>query len=461
MSKVFSIKDILSGIIKINSIIEVRGWVKTRRDSKIGISFVNIYDGSCIHTLQAIIHNSLKNYDKEVLHLTSGCSVIIIGKVVLSINKLQKFEIQVTKIDVIGWIKNPDKYPITSKKHSVEYLREVAHLRPRTNIIGAMIRIRHTLSYFVHKFFYKKNYFWVSTPLITSSNTEGSGDMFRVSTLDIINDKQDYKKDFFGKETFLTVSGQLNAEAYASALSKIYTFGPTFRAENSNTSRHLAEFWMIEPEIAFANLNDLILLVQQMLKYLFKKILKENFDDINFFYRKVDKNIFLRLEQFIKKEMIIINYGDAIKILKKFEKIFSKKIFWGIDLSTEHERFLSEKYFKSPLIIKNYPKNIKAFYMRINDDNKTVASMDLLVPNIGELLGGSEREERLEILKLRLKEIGLNKKNYDWYIDLRRYGTVFHAGFGLGFERLISYVTGIKNIKDVIPFPRTPNNIKF
>lgn len=347
---------------------------------------------------------------------------------------------------------------MAAKRHSIEYLREVAHLRPRTNLIGAVARVRHTLAQALHRFFNEQGFFWVSTPLITASDTEGAGEMFRVSTLDLENlprndqGKVDFDKDFFGKESFLTVSGQLNGETYACALSKIYTFGPTFRAENSNTSRHLAEFWMLEPEVAFANLNDIAGLAEAMLKYVFKAVLEERADDMKFFAERVDKDAVSRLERFIEADFAQVDYTDAVTILENCGRKFENPVYWGVDLSSEHERYLAEEHFKAPVVVKNYPKDIKAFYMRLNEDGKTVAAMDVLAPGIGEIIGGSQREERLDVLDERMLEMGLNKEDYWWYRDLRRYGTVPHSGFGLGFERLIAYVTGVQNVRDVIPF---------
>ncbi|XZQ54748.1 MAG: asparagine--tRNA ligase [Arsenophonus sp.] len=459
--------EVLQGCIIVGEEIIVRGWVRTRRDSKAGFSFLAIYDGSCFNSLQAIVNNRLDNYKNEVLNLTTGCSIEITGIVKLSKGKEQKFELSATNVVVVGMIENPNSYPIAAKHHSIKYLREVAHLRPRTNLIGAISRVRNKLAQAIHRFFNENGYLWISTPIITTSNTEGAGKMFRVSTLDFHNlpltDKGDinFDKDFFGQEAFLTVSGQLNGEAYACALSKIYTFGPTFRAEHSNTSRHLAEFWMVEVEVAFADLNDITNLAEKMLKYIFKSVLQECHDDLTFLSNRIDKNIFMQLEKFITSDFIKIDYTDVIKLLKKSDYIFENQVNWGIDLSSEHERYLTEKYFKSPLIIKNYPKNIKAFYMRLNDDNKTVAAMDVLVPNIGEIIGGSQREDRLNKLDARMKEINLNQQDYNWYRDLFRYGNVPHAGFGLGFERLVTYVTGIENIREAIPFPRIPGNANF
>ncbi|WMY95119.1 MAG: asparagine--tRNA ligase [Arsenophonus sp.] len=462
-----TILEVVQGRTAIDETITICGWVRTRRDSKGGFSFLAVYDGSCFNSLQVIITNQLSNYKHEVLSLTTGCSVKIIGVVKPSKGKQQHYELLAMQVIVIGLVENPNKYPLAAKRHSVEYLREVAHLRPRSNLIGAIARIRNTLTHAIHNFFYNEGYIWISTPIITTSNTEGVGEMFRVSTLDFHNipktnkHEVDFSKDFFGSEAFLTVSGQLNAEAYACALSKIYTFGPIFRAENSNTSRHLAEFWMIEPEVAFADLNDILVLAEKMLKYLFKKVLIERNDDLMFFVKRVDKNVIKRLENIVIADFKKIDYTDAIKVLEKCNKKFTHPVVWGIDFSAEHERYLAEEYFRMPVIVKNYPKDIKAFYMRLNNDNKTVAAMDVLVPGVGEIIGGSQREERLDKLDVRMKEIGLKQKDYYWYRDLRRYGTVPHSGFGLGLERLIAYVTGVNNIRDTIAFPRIPRNANF
>ena len=464
---VVPVADVLHGRVAVDSEVTVRGWVRTRRDSKAGLSFIAVYDGSCFNPVQAVVNNSLNNYQDEVLRLTTGCSVIVTGTVVASPGQGQAFEIQATRLEVVGWVEDPDSYPMAAKRHSIEYLREVAHLRPRTNLIGAVARVRHTLAQALHRFFHENGYFWVSTPLITASDTEGAGEMFRVSTLDLENlprddqGKVDFSEDFFGKEAFLTVSGQLNGETYASALSKIYTFGPTFRAENSNTSRHLAEFWMLEPEIAFASLDDAAALAEAMLKYVFNAVLEERADDMAFFAERVDKEAVERLQRFITTDFAQVDYTDAVEILINCGQSFENPVSWGIDLSSEHERYLAEKHFKAPVVVKNYPKDIKAFYMRLNDDGKTVAAMDVLAPGIGEIIGGSQREERLDVLDARMEEMGLNKEDYWWYRDLRRYGTVPHSGFGLGFERLIAYVTGVQNVRDVIPFPRTPRNASF
>ncbi|REF28731.1 asparaginyl-tRNA synthetase [Xenorhabdus cabanillasii] len=459
--------DVLQGRVPVGNEVTVRGWVRTRRDSKAGISFLAVHDGSCFNPLQAVVNNNLPNYQDEVLNLTTGCSVEVTGTVVESQGKGQSFELQATKIVVVGMVEDPDTYPMAAKRHSIEYLREVAHLRPRTNLIGAVARVRHTLAQALHRFYHEKGFFWVSSPLITASDTEGAGEMFRVSTLDLQNlpltDKGDvdFSKDFFGREAFLTVSGQLNGEAYACALSKVYTFGPTFRAENSNTSRHLAEFWMLEPEVAFADLNDIAKLAEEMLKYVFKAALAERADDLAFFAERVDSEVITRLEKFVDSDFVQLDYTDAIEILENCGHQFENPVYWGVDLASEHERYLAEKHFGAPVIMKNYPKDIKAFYMRMNEDGKTVAAMDVLAPGIGEIIGGSQREERLDMLDKRMEEMELNKEDYWWYRDLRRYGTVPHSGFGLGFERLVAYVTGVSNVRDVIPFPRTPRNASF
>ncbi|MEL4281671.1 MULTISPECIES: asparagine--tRNA ligase [Shewanella] len=462
-----SVASVFKGEHAVGSTVTVRGWVRTRRDSKAGISFLAVYDGSCFNPIQGVVPNSLENYDNEVLKLTAGCSVIVTGEIVESPGAGQAYELQVTHVEVTGWVEDPDTYPMAAKRHSIEHLRELAHLRPRTNIIGAVARVRNCLSQAIHRFYHENGFVWVSTPLITASDCEGAGEMFRVSTLDMENlprtddGKVDYDKDFFGKEAFLTVSGQLNGETYACALSKIYTFGPTFRAENSNTSRHLAEFWMVEPEVAFATLSDIASLAEGMLKYAFNAVLAERMDDLEFFAQHVDKTVIERLQSFVSSDFAQVDYTDAVEILQKCGREFEFPVSWGIDLSSEHERYLAEEHFKAPVVVKNYPKDIKAFYMRLNEDGKTVAAMDVLAPGIGEIIGGSQREERLDVLDMRLEEMDLNKEDYWWYRDLRRYGTVPHSGFGLGFERLVSYVTGVSNIRDVIPFPRAPRTANF
>lgn len=463
-----SVKELNSDPALLNTIVTTQGWVRTRRDSKAGISFIALYDGSCFNPIQAVVPNTLENYEETVLKITTGCSVRITGTLVESQGKGQRVEIQATAVDVIGWVDDPEAYPISKKHHTLEFLREVAHLRPRTNTIGAVTRVRNSLSQAIHRFFYDNGFNWINTPIITASDCEGAGELFRVSTLDQLNPaktadgKIDYTQDFFGQEAYLTVSGQLQAEAYACALSKVYTFGPTFRAENSNTARHLAEFWMVEPEMAFADIHNDIDLADQLLKYVLKFVLDHNADDIDFFTQRVDKTCIERLQNIISTPMAKMTYTDAIELLQKTNKKFDYPVEWGIDLQTEHERFIAEEHIKGPVAIVNYPITIKPFYMRVNDDAKTVAAMDVLVPGVGELIGGSQREDRLDVLDKRMKDCGIhNVEDYDWYRDLRRYGSVPHAGFGLGFERLVNYVTGLANIRDVSPFPRTPGSAKF
>lgn len=462
-----SIVDALAGKPAEGAEVTVQGWVRTRRDSKAGLSFVNVHDGSCFNPIQAVIDNNLNNYESEVLKLTTGCSLKVTGKLVPSQGKGQTFEIQATAVEVLGWVDDPDTYPMPMKQHTVEHLRKNAHLRPRTNLIGAVTRVRNCLAQAIHRFMHEQGYNWIHTPIITASDAEGAGEMFRVSTLDQTNlpltDKGevDYSKDFFGGESFLTVSGQLNVEAYCMAMSKVYTFGPTFRAENSNTSRHLAEFWMVEPEIAFANLSDNADLAEAMMRYIFKAVLNECGDDMEFFQQRVDKDCINRLQNVIDNSFERMSYTDVIKVLENSNKKFEYDVKWGIDLQSEHERFIAEEYVGRPTVVTDYPKDIKAFYMRMNEDGKTVAAMDVLAPGIGEIIGGAQREERLDVLDARIKEMGLPAEHYWWYRDLRRYGTVPHAGFGLGFDRCVSYVTGVQNIRDVIPFPRVPNNVKF
>ncbi|MBL4773338.1 MAG: asparagine--tRNA ligase [Alcanivoracaceae bacterium] len=467
MSVDISIKQALRGEIAFDTTVTIKGWVRNRRDSKAGFSFIIMHDGSCFDGIQVIADATLDNYAEQIKHLTTGCSAIIIGKLVKSGGKGQSCEIQASSVEVTGMVEDPETYPVQPKRHTMEFLRSVAHLRPRTNTFSAMTRVRNTLAQAVHRFFHSHGFNWISTPIITASDCEGAGDMFRVTQLDLANvpmtDKGevDFSKDFFGKETYLTVSGQLNVETHALALSKVYTFGPTFRAENSNTTRHLAEFWMIEPEVAFHDLNDSADLAEDFLKYVFNAVLEDNADDMDFFDKFVQKGVIERLESFQKDSFARVDYTDAVEILLKSGKKFEYKVEWGVELQTEHERYLAEEYYKKPTVIMNYPKTIKPFYMHINDDGKTVACMDVLVPGIGELIGGSQREARLDVLVERMKEQDLDLEEYKWYIDLRRYGTVPHAGFGLGFERLVSYVTGINNIRDVIAFPRTPGNAKF
>ncbi|MFN7673154.1 MAG: asparagine--tRNA ligase [Betaproteobacteria bacterium] len=462
-----SCSSILSGRAPAETPITIKGWVKTRRDSKAGISFVNVSDGSCFHPVQVVAPDTLANYADEVQRLTAGCAVECTGVVVPSSAKGQPFEMQAAEVKVVGWVEDPDTYPIQPKPHTMEFLRENAHLRARTNTISAATRVRHTIAQAIHRFFHERGFLWIHTPIITASDAEGAGELFRVSTLDMVNPpktpdgKIDVSKDFFGREAFLTVSGQLNVETYCMALSNVYTFGPTFRAENSNTSRHLAEFWMIEPEIAFADLSDDATLAEALLKYVFKAVLDERPDDMAFFDERIEKGIVAKLQNIVTSEFVRMDYTDAIKVLESSKEKFEFPVKWGIDLQSEHERYLAEKHVKGPLVLMNYPKEIKAFYMRLNDDNKTVAAMDVLAPGIGEIIGGSQREERLDVLDARMLESGLDPAHYSWYRDLRRYGTVPHAGFGLGFERTISYATGLSNVRDVIPFPRTPGSARY
>ncbi len=464
-----SVQQILGGKAPTDQAVTVtvKGWVRTRRDSKAGISFVNLSDGSCFHPVQVVAPATLPNYENEIAHLTAGCAVEATGIIVPSPAKGQPFEMQASEVKVIGWVDDPDTYPIQPKAHSMEYLRDVAHLRSRTNVIGAVTRVRHTIAQAIHRYFSNDGFVWVNTPIITASDAEGAGEMFRVSTLDLANlprneaGKIDFTKDFFGRETFLTVSGQLNVETYCMALSKVYTFGPTFRAENSNTSRHLAEFWMVEPEIAFADLADDATLAEGLLKYVFKTVLDERPDDMAFFEDRIEKGVIAKLQGMIDSDFVRMDYTDAIKILQNAKEKFEYPVSWGTDLQSEHERYLAEKHVKGPVVLMNYPKEIKAFYMRLSDDEKTVAAMDVLAPGIGEIIGGSQREERLDVLDRRMTECGLDPAHYSWYRDLRRYGTVPHAGFGLGFERTVSYITGLANVRDVIPFPRTAGHAKY
>ena len=450
--------------------IRLRGWVRTRRDSKAGISFVQLHDGSCFEPAQVVAPGELENYASEVQHLTTGCSLIAEGEVVASEGKGQSVELLATRIETVGMVDDPETYPMPAKRHTFEYLREQAHLRVRTNAFSAMARVRHCVANAIHRYFHENGFYWVHTPIVTGSDCEGAGEMFRVSTLDLENLPRtesgavDFAQDFFGKETNLTVSGQLNVESYCLALSKVYTFGPTFRAENSNTSRHLAEFWMIEPEIAFADLSDDADLAEDFLKSIFRTLLDERGDDMAFFQQRVDKGCIERLEKFVDASFERMDYTDVIARLEKAVADghkFEFPVNWGMDLQSEHERWLTEEHIGRPVVVMNYPKDIKAFYMRMNDDGNTVAAMDVLAPGIGEIIGGSQREERLDVLDARLEELDLEKDDYWWYRDLRKYGTVPHAGFGLGFERTLIYATGMANVRDVIPFPRTPRNADF
>ena len=461
------ISSLLRGDIAVGTSVTIKGWVRTRRDSKAGLSFIQVHDGTCFDAIQVVAQNELPNYADDIQKLSAGCSVICTGELVASQGKGQSMEIQAEKVEVVGWVEDPDTYPVQPKRHSFEFLREVAHLRPRTNTFSAVTRVRNCLAQATHRFFHENNFYWIHTPIITASDAEGAGELFRVSTLDMENlprtdqGKVDYSQDFFGKESFMTVSGQLNVETYCCSMSRVYTFGPTFRAENSNTTRHLSEFWMIEPELAFADLNDDADLAEAYLKYIFKAVLDERADDMAFFAKHVDKEAVTRLENFLANSFERMTYTEAIASLDKAGKKFEYPVTWGMDMQSEHERYLCEDLCKRPVVVMDYPKDIKAFYMRMNDDGKTVAAMDVLAPGIGEIIGGSQREERLDMLDARLAEMGLDKDIYWWYRDLRKYGTVPHAGFGLGFERAVNYVTGMKNIRDVIPFPRAPKSAEF
>jgi len=445
----------------LNNVI-IKGWVRTRRDSK-GFSFLEINDGSCLKNMQVIADSSLANHE-ETTKISTGTAVSVTGSLMESPGKGQKWELRADSLEILGIA--PDTFPLQKKRHSDEFLRIIAHLRPRTNKYGAMFRIRSELSFAIHKFFKDRGFKYIHTPVLTASDCEGAGEMFKVTALDLDNvqkrnGKTDFSLDFFGAATNLTVSGQLSAEMFALALGDVYTFGPTFRAENSNTSRHVAEFWMVEPEMAFSDLKDTMDLSEEFLKYLTGYIIETCVDDLELFAKYVDKNLMATLEGLISSGFIRLSYEEAVKILNKSGQHFEFEVGFGKDLQSEHERYLTERHFKQPVIIYDYPKNIKPFYMRINDDNKTVAAMDVLVPNIGEIIGGSQREERLNVLESRMDELELSKKDYWWYIESRKYGSAYHSGFGLGFERLLMFLTGITNIRDVIPFPRTPNSISF
>jgi len=461
------IAAVLSGQYAVGTRQTVQGWVRTRRDSKAGLSFVQVHDGSCFAALQIIANDTLQNYTDDVQRLSAGCAVRVMGVIAESEGKGQTYEIIAEEVTVVGWVDDPETYPMQPKRHSMEYLRSVAHLRPRTNIIGAVTRIRHSLSQAMHRFFHERGFYWIHTPIVTGADCEGAGEQFRVSTLDLANlprdekGEVDFSKDYFGRETHLTVSGQLNVESYCLAMTDVYTFGPTFRAENSNTRRHLAEFWMVEPEIAFADLDDDAALAEQFLKYIFSAVLEERADDMAFFEKRVDKTCIGRLRALVESDFARIDYTDAIKVLENASTTFEFPVSWGMDLQSEHERYLSEKYIGGPVAVMHYPKDIKAFYMRLNDDQRTVAAMDILAPGIGEIIGGSQREERLDVLDTRIAEMGMPIEDYWWYRDLRKYGTVPHAGFGLGFERAIQYATGVENIREVIPFPRSRRNADF
>ena len=447
----------------VNKEITIEGWVKTLRDSKT-FGFIELNDGTFFKNVQIVFNDSLENFE-EIKKLTLSSSIKVTGNFILTKNAKQPFEIQALKVEIENLSDNT--YPLQKKQHSFEYLRTIAHLRPRTNTFNAVFRVRSVLSYAIHKFFQEQNFVYVHTPILTGSDAEGAGEMFNVNSFDLENvprtddRKVDFSKDFFGRSTHLTVSGQLNGETFAESFCNIYTFGPTFRAENSNTVKHAAEFWMIEPEICFANLEDDMDLAEDMIKYTFKYVLDNCPEEMDFFNKFIDKGLLDRLNHVINSDFARVNYTDAVKELEKHNDEFEYKVSWGVDLQTEHERYLCEKIYKKPVFVKNYPKDIKAFYMKQNPDGKTVAAADLLVPGIGEIIGGSQREENYEKLLTRMKELNMPIKNYDWYLDLRKYGSCVHSGFGLGFERAIMYLTGMQNIRDVIPFPRTPKNCEF
>ena len=462
--KLIEIKELYSNTEKyIDSEVQICGWVRSIRDSKT-FGFITINDGTFFKPIQVVYSDELNNF-QEISKTNIGAALIIKGKLVATPNAKQPFEIQAEEVIIEG--ESTGDYPLQKKRHSFEYLRTISHLRPRTNTFQAVFRVRSLCAYAIHKFFQEQGFVYVHTPLITGSDCEGAGEMFQVTTLDLNNvpkDEEgntDYSKDFFSKQTNLTVSGQLNGETYAMAFKKIYTFGPTFRAENSNTTRHAAEFWMIEPEIAFADLEDDMELAEDMIKFIIKYVLENAPEEMDFFNSFVDKGLLDRLNHVVNSDFGRVTYTEAIDILKQHNDEFEYKVEWGCDLQTEHERYLTEKVFKRPVFVTDYPKEIKAFYMKLNDDGKTVAAMDCLVPGIGEIIGGSQREEKEDVLRKRMKELGLNEKDYEFYLDLRKYGTARHAGFGLGFERMIMYLTGMGNIRDVIPFPRTVNNCEL
>jgi len=447
----------------------IQGWVRTRRDSKGGFSFVEINDGSSQGNVQIIADATLPNYEDVVKHLAAGCSVGVEGVVRASQGKGQETEVGATTVTLYGTA-DAETYPLQKKQHSFEFLRTIAHLRPRTNTFGAIARVRNCVSRSIHGFFQEQGFLYAHTPIITSSDCEGAGSMFRVSTLDpeklprlpaAEGGKVDYKQDFFERPTYLTVSGQLQGETMACALGKIYTFGPTFRAENSNTTRHLAEFWMVEPEMAFFDLQDNMRIAEAFLKRIFRDVLARCADDMKFFVERIDKTAIETLEKIISTDFVRCSYTEAVDILLASGKKFEYPVSWGCDLQAEHERYLTEEKFNAPTILFDYPRTLKPFYMRVNDDGKTVRAMDILVPKVGEIIGGSQREERLDVLEQRMAEQGLAAEHYQWYIDLRRYGTVPHAGFGLGLERVVQFITGMTNIRDVIPYPRTPGNAEF
>jgi asparaginyl-tRNA synthetase len=457
-----SVKNALQSAAPVAAI-QVQGWVRTRRDSK-DFSFVELNDGSCLRSLQIIAKNALANY-ADIQRLITGASIIVRGALVASQGKGQSWEVVAEEIEIVGG--SDDSYPLQKKGHTPEFLREIAHLRPRSNLFGSVFRVRSRLAFAIHQFFQDRGFFYLSAPIITGSDCEGAGELFRVTTIDAKNPPKktdgeiDYAKDFFGRSTYLTVSGQLEAEAFASALSKVYTFGPTFRAENSNTSRHSNEFWMIEPEMAFCDLNGNMDLAEEIVKYLIRDIREHCPDELGLFAKFVDQELLARLDFVLERKFQRVPYTEAIELLKKSGEKFEFPVEYGLNLQSEHERWLTEKHFKCPVTLFNYPKEIKPFYMRLNNDDKTVTAMDLLVPGIGEIVGGSQREERLDVLEANMRRHKMDTADYKWYLDLRRYGTVPHSGFGLGFERMLMFVTGVSNIRDVIPFARTPGSAEF
>ncbi|MBF2021986.1 MAG: asparagine--tRNA ligase [Hydrococcus sp. C42_A2020_068] len=445
--------------------VTIQGWVRTKRELK-GFAFIEVNDGSSMANLQVILNPDVPNYEESLKKLNTGASVEVSGILVPSPGKGQRIELETSSIKIYGE-SEPETYPLQKKRHSFEFLRTIGHLRSRTNTMGAVMRVRNACSRAIHQFFQERGFLWVHTPIITASDCEGAGELFTVTSLNLNDlprtDKQeiDFAQDFFGRRAYLTVSGQLEAEVMAMAFQKVYTFGPTFRAENSNTSRHLAEFWMVEPEMAFCDLKGDRELAEAFLKYIFKSVLDNCLEDMEFFNQRIDNTVLATADNIINNEFACITYTEAVKLLEKSDRQFEYPVEWGVDLQSEHERYLAEELFKKPVIVTDYPTSIKAFYMRLNDDGKTVAAMDVLVPKVGEIIGGSQREERLDVLEKRIKELGMPEKDLWWYLDLRRFGTVPHAGFGLGFERVIQFMTGMGNIRDVIPFPRTPLNAEF
>jgi asparaginyl-tRNA synthetase len=461
-TKLLPVHDALQSA-SIGTCVRVQGWIRTKRTSKAGLTFLEVNDGSSLQNLQAVVPESLPNYEAEVPGATTGASVILEGDVIASPAPEQETELSVRRLEVLG---TAHEYPLAKKRHSFEYLRTMAHLRPRTNTFGAMARVRNEVSRSIHGYFQERGYLYIQTPIITGSDAEGAGQMFQVTSLDLerpplADGRIDFSDDLFGRPTHLTVSGQLEAEIMATAFTRVYTFGPTFRAENSNTARHLAEFWMVEPEISFCNLSMLADVAEEFLKAICVDVLRNCPDDMRFFNDRIDSRVLTTLNQIVQSEFVRLTYTEAIEILRASHKDFEYSVEWGSDLQAEHERYLTEEHFKRPVILTDYPSTIKAFYMRLNEDGQTVAAMDVLVPRIGEIIGGSQREERLDVLERRLAAQGLNPEAYWWYLDLRRFGTVPHAGFGLGLERVVQFITGMQNIRDVIPFARTPRNVEF